>query len=159
MNKPAKTALKILGVIVFIGAGWFTLSFIAPTVSLFRAYDKQMSAGRKYMDSLTEKDFQVWTDRTKKYLNEYDPKADIIGSKPVPPELKQLKILRIDEDTNWVSYVWAGGLDHTELYVERMTDGEFQFTARYNDESNRVIWPKAPHTNNSTTNLPFQLIQ
>ncbi len=111
------------------------------------------------MDSLTEKDIQVWVERTKKFLNEYDPKAYIIGAKPVPPELKQLKILRIDEDTNWVSYVWAGGLDHTELYIERMADGEFQFTARYNDESNRVIWPKAPHTNHSTTNLPFQLIQ
>lgn len=111
------------------------------------------------MDSLTEKDFQVWTKRTQKYLSEFDPKAYPIGAKPVPPELQQLKILRIDEETNYVGYVWMGGMDHTELYVERMTDGNFQFTAMYNDYSNKVIWPKIPNTNNSQTNLPFQLHQ
>jgi hypothetical protein len=79
-----------------------------------------MTAGAKYMNSLTEKDFQVWIDRTEKFLAEYDPKVGHIGSKPVPPELKQLKILRIDEGTNWVGYVWMGGLDHTELLVRRL---------------------------------------
>jgi hypothetical protein len=102
-----------------------------------------MLAGQKYMDSLTEKDFQVWTARTQKYLSEFDPNADIIDSKPLPPELKQLKIIRIDENSNSVSYVWMGGMDHTELLAERLADGQFQFTAVYNDYSNRVIWPKA----------------
>ena len=101
-----------------------------------------MLAGQKYMDSLTEKDFQVWTARTQKYLSEFDPKADVIDSKPVPPELKQLKIIRIDEDSNSVSYVWMGGMDHTELLVKKLEDGSFEFTAGYNDQSNRVIWPK-----------------
>ena len=100
------------------------------------------------MDSLTEKDFQVWTERTQKYLNEFDPQASTIDSKPVPPELQQLKVLRIDESSNFVGYVWMGGMDHTELYVERMADGSFRFTAMYNDESNKVIWPKTPVANN-----------
>jgi hypothetical protein len=119
----------------------------------------QSMAGQKYMDSLTETDFQVWMDRTKKYLDEYDPKADEIGAKPVPIELRQLKILAINEGTNWVSYIWAGGLDHTELYVERMVDGSFQFTAMYNDESNKVIWPKKPNSSNLQTNSSFQLLK
>jgi hypothetical protein len=110
-------------------------------------YDKQLAAGRKYMDSLTEKDFQVWTARTEKYLSEFDPKANTIDSKPVPQELKQLKILRIDEGTNWVGYVWAGGMDHCGLLVKRIEDGTFQFTAGYNDYSNKVIWPKNIITN------------
>ena len=155
MTKPAKIVLKILGAIVLIGIAWFTLAFVVPIVGFIRAYDKQMSAGRKYMDSLTEKDFQIWIARTQKYLNEYDPKADSIGAKSVPPELKQLKILRIDEGTNWVGYVWAGGLDHTELYVERLIDGSFQFTAGYNDKSNRVIWPATSNIKNSPTNSTF----
>jgi hypothetical protein len=60
----------------------------------------------------------------------------------VPPELAELKILRIDEDSNWVNYVWMGGFDHTMLHVERLNNNQFEFTAIYNDESNRVIWPK-----------------
>jgi hypothetical protein len=118
-----------------------------------------MHAGQKYMDSLTEKDFQVWADRTQRYLSEFDPKADMIGSKPVPPELEQLKIIRIDEDSNSVSYVWMGGMDHTELLVEKLENGSFQFTARYDDESNRVIWPKMASVNLSQTNLTLQLRQ
>jgi len=105
VNKSTKTGLMILGAIVLLGVGWFILIFILPMVALFHGYDTQMAAGRIYMDSLTEKDFQVWADRTQRYLSEFDPKADMIGSKPVPPELEQLKIIRIDEDSNWVSYV------------------------------------------------------
>ena len=94
------------------------------------------------MDSLTDKDIQVWTQRTQKYLEEYNPNADMIGSKPVPPELRQLKILRIDETSNEVDYFWMGGFDHTALEVHRLSDGNFRFTALYDDESNKVIWPK-----------------
>jgi hypothetical protein len=141
MNSSIKSGLKFLGLVIFIcflmllGIG----VFVSP---IFFYSNPQTKAGRKYMDSLTEKDFQVWEDRTKKYLDEYDPKADEVRAKPVPPELKQLKILRISEGSNWVSYVWAGGFDHTELHVEKLSDGQFQFTAVYSDESNRVIWPK-----------------
>lgn len=159
MKKPIKIGLGILGVILLLVVGLFTLEFVVPMFRLFHYFDKQMAAGRKYMDSLTEKDFQIWTERTQRYLSEFDPKAYVIGAKPVPPELKQLKIVRIDEDSNWVSYVWMGGMDHTELLVEKLANGSFQFTARYDDESNRVIWPKTPNTNQLQTNSPFQLIE
>jgi len=142
MKRSTKTGLKILGIITLICGVVFFCVFILPILVMFYHWNKQMVAGQKYMDSMTEKDFVVWADRTQKYLSEFDPKSDPIGSKPVPPELQQLKILRIDESTNYVGYVWMGGMDHTELYVERMADGNFQFTARYNDESNKVIWPK-----------------
>lgn len=120
----------------------FFYAYIFPIACFIYRGHVQMNAGAKYMDSLTEKDFQVWIDRTGKYLAEYDPKAYPIGAKPVPAELEQLKIIRIDESTNWVGYVWMGGFDHTALLVKRLADGSFQFTARYNDKSNRVIWPK-----------------
>jgi hypothetical protein len=142
MKSSTKTVFKIFGVVALICGVVFFCVFILPIMATFHHWHKQMDAGQKYMDSLTEKDFQVWTERTQKYLSEFDPKADPIGAKPVPPELQQLKILRIDESTNYVGYVWMGGMDHTELNVERMADGSFQFTAMYNDESNKVIWPK-----------------
>jgi len=94
------------------------------------------------MDSLTEKDFKVWIDRTKKYLDEYDPKADMISAKSIPPELKALGIIRIDETTNMVRYMWMGGFDHTGLEVERLSDDTFQFYAGYNDKEGKIIWPR-----------------
>ena len=100
------------------------------------------------MDSLTEKDIHVWEERTKKYLDEDGHAEADFYVKDVPPELRQLGILGIHKDTNWVSYVWVSGFDHTSLEVERMSDGHFQFTAEYSDESNKVIWPKTPATNN-----------
>jgi len=50
-------------------------------------------------------------------------------------------------------------MDHTELLVEKLENGSFQFTARYDDENNRVIWPKMASVNLSQTNLALQLRQ
>jgi hypothetical protein len=125
----------------------------------FHSIDESMAVGQKYMDSLTEKDIQIWVERTKKYFDEYGQGEAEIYRKDVPHELRQLGILGIHKDTNWVGYVWVGGFEHTSLVVERMTDGGFQFTAEYSDESNKVIWPKTLNTNNSQTNSTFQLIK
>jgi len=151
MKRPVKITLSVFGIIVLLCCLWAFCIYILPVLITFHAWRQQMLAGQKYMDSLTEKDFQVWTARTRKYLSEFDPKADIIDSKPVPPELKQLKIIRIDEDSNWVDYVWMGGMDHTSLHAERLADGQFQFTANYDDYSNRVIWPRTSNLKNSRT--------
>jgi hypothetical protein len=106
-----------------------------------------MAAGRMYMDSLTEKDIPVWIDRTEKLLSEYQPGIGPMGvygsgAKPIPSDLSKLKIMRIDITENEVSYVWMGGLDHTELEVHRIKDGSFKFVALYNDAKSKVIWPK-----------------
>jgi hypothetical protein len=142
MKPSTKTGLKIFGLITLLCGVVLFCVFTSPIIVMFHGWNQQMDAGRKYMDSLTEKDFLVWTERTQKYLSEFDPKSDPIGAKLVPIELQKLKIVRIDEGSNYVGYVWMGGMDHTELFVEQMPDGKFQFTATYNDESNRVIWPK-----------------
>ena len=139
MKSSPKKWLVIIGLTVFVFCALFFFNFI---FLFFIDPNRQMKAGQKYMDSLTEKDIPVWMNRTQKYLDQFDPKESIIHAKPVPPELEQLKIVGINEGSNWVAYVWMGGLNHTELRVERIAHGEFQFTARYNDESNRVIWPK-----------------
>ena len=94
------------------------------------------------MDSLTEKDFQIWTARTRKYLSDYAPTNRVIETEAVPPDLKELKIVAIDyKSSNSVDDVWMDGFDHTMLHVERQTNGQFEFAAICNDESNRVIWP------------------
>jgi hypothetical protein len=131
-------ALPSLGMVCLVWSGW-----------PFQYFHTQMAAGRVYMDSLTEKDFQVWTDRTKKLLSEYEPGTGPIGvygsgadAKRIPADLSQLKIIRIDMSEDYVSYVWLGGLDHTELQVHRMKDGSFEFVAQYNDVKSKVIWPK-----------------
>ena len=152
MKSSTKRWLKIFGpIVVVFSVPFLCVIFYKAFICLFFWYacvgfdhqmNVQVAAGRKYMDSLTEKDIPVWVNRTKKYLDQYDPQVSIIHAKPVPPELKQLNIVGINEGSNWVAYVWMGGLNHTELRVEHMADGEFQFTAWYNDESNRVIWPK-----------------
>jgi hypothetical protein len=142
MKSSTKTGLKIFALITLLCGAVFFCVFILPIVVTVLSWDKQMSTGRKYMDSLTEKDFQAWTDRTKKYLDEYYPKAGRIGAKSVPPELKALGIIRIDETANMVEYMWMGGLDHTGLEVERLSDNTFQFYAGYNDKEGKIIWPR-----------------
>jgi hypothetical protein len=136
-NIIALCILTILAFIfVFFGRDFFEMLYA------FHYWDKQMKIGKKYMDSLTDKDIQVWIRRSENYLKQDNPKDFNTDVRPVPPDLKQLGIVMIDEDTNLIDYVWMGGMDHTDLYVERMADGSFQVTAEYNDYSNHVIWPR-----------------
>jgi hypothetical protein len=141
---------SIVGIIALTFALWsLGMVYIKWSGWPFQYFHSQMTAGRVYMDSLTEKDFQVWADRTKKLLAEYEPGNGPIGvygsgsdAKRIPADLAQLKIIRIDMSEDNVSYVWLGGLDHTELQVHRLKDDSFEFVAQYNDENIKVIWPK-----------------
>lgn len=137
-------ALIASALVILIIISFPVLRFIFEMVSFDNDMEKQMKAGRKYMDSLTDKDIQAWIQRTPQYLKEYDPKTDGIGFGVIdaPPELQKLAIEDICVWSNEVDYAWLGGMDHTELDVRRMDDGGFQVTAVYNNYSNRVIWPK-----------------
>lgn len=144
-RKVTRTVL-IFSSVLLIGIGWLLYLYVVPVVGMISAMRAQMRVGEVYMDSLTEKDVQKWIERTSALLSKYKPGTDSIGTygsrdKPIPPDLMELKIIRIDVDENRVSYVWLGGLDHTELVVQRMSDGSFTFTAHYNDISSRKIWP------------------
>jgi len=140
-----RAALVILGllllVIVFVG-------FRAFRGGPFKMSADQMSAGSAYMKSLRQDDVQQWIDRTKKFLSEYDSKSQSIGvygmgGKPIPPDLQQLKIIRIDISPNQVRYVWSGGIaPRLDLEVERLPDGSFTLTADYSDTDSEVIWPR-----------------
>ena len=143
MRKKTKVILLCITALVLTGVSFYLL----PIGYLFYTMASQMRAGQSYMNSITEKDIPIWTDRTKMYLKEYDPNSKIIGvygipDKPVPEELKKLKILRIDISQDSVTYVWVGGFDHTYLHVQRTEQGDFRFIAIYNDYSSKVIWPK-----------------
>ena len=107
-----------------------------------------MKKGQKFMDSLTENDFQIWSERTQTYLSNFNPTNLTVEGEAIPPELKKLGVVRIDAYSNYVNYVWMGGFDHTLLHVERLAAGQLEFTAMYNDQSNRVIWPKASNLKN-----------
>jgi hypothetical protein len=126
-----------LGILVLLGL----IALAVPVVGFFYPMIRQMHAGRKYMDSLTDVEIQKWIDRSKEYLAHADPKEYPIGARPVSPDLQALKILRIDLRTNSVVYVWCGGLDHTCLTVKER-DGHYEVIAGYDDEHSRVIWPK-----------------
>ena len=143
-----RAALVILGllllVIVFVG-------FRAFRGGPFKMSADQMSAGSAYMKSLRQDDVQQWIDRTKKFLSEYDSKSQSIGvygmgGKPIPPDLQQLKIIRIDISPNQVRYVWSGGIaSRVDMEVERLPDGSFTLTAHYSDIDSKVLWPKTPN--------------
>ena len=138
-----RVALVIVGVLVIgiVGIGvWFY------TGGPFGVWRKQMAVGAKYMKSLKDSDIPPWIGRTKQLLSEWTPDLHPIGAygfgpKPVPPELQRLGIIRIDISKDRVCYVWMGGMDHTELEVDRLPDGSFRFIAHYNDYKSEVIWP------------------
>lgn len=114
-----------------------------PVIVSFNITASQMDFGKKYMDSLTPEQIQAWIERTEKYISNRDPKVDSIDLFPIPTELKELRISRVDIERNLVRYVWIGGFDHTWLEVQRIDNGDFRFTARYSDETeDKVLWPK-----------------
>jgi hypothetical protein len=132
--------------------------FIAPRwFGPFQLWHAQMEAGSAYMKFLTESEMPSWIERTKRLLGERDPSEHPIGvydsrrGKPIPPDLKQLKIIRIDVFEDRVLYVWMGGMDHTYLEARRLPDGSFTLVAHYDDYRSEVIWPKRP-----THAMPFR---
>ena len=65
--------LAILRFIVAFPVG----QFVFEIVSFDDGMEKQMKTGQKYMDSLTDKDIQVWIERTQKYLKD-DPTTNTV---------------------------------------------------------------------------------
>jgi len=133
-------AIIISGLVILVIVAFPVGRFIFEMISFDHDMEKKMKIGQKYMDSLTDKDIQFWIQRSQKYLEEDKP-TDFV-TRDAPPDLQQLGMVGIEEETNWVDYVWVGGMDRTDLSVYRMTNGSFQVTAFYNIYSNRVIWPK-----------------
>lgn len=136
-KKPISIALGIfLGISLVLGVA------AAPFFIFFYSMSRQMDIGRRYMDSLTEAEIQKWISRSKGYLANIDPEAYPVGARPVPADLQALKIRRVDVFTNAVCYVWCGGLDHTYLEVREKSAGSFEVVATYDDEHDKVIWPR-----------------
>jgi hypothetical protein len=130
MNKSTKAIIAISGLAILIIIGFPFLRIFFEVVSFDHDPEKHMKIGQKYMDSLTEKDIQFWIQRSQNYLEEDKPKD--FATRDASPDLQQLGIVGIEEETNWVDYVWVGGMDRTDLSVYRMTNGSFQVTVFYN---------------------------
>ncbi|MGH7993118.1 MAG: hypothetical protein ACREDQ_06355 [Limisphaerales bacterium] len=139
-KKSEKAIFAIIGLALLVFLTFHFLRGVFEATALNYEIDKDMKIGKTYMDSLTDKDIQAWIQRSQKYLEEDNP-TDFV-TKDTPLDLQQLGIVGIEEESNWIDYVWVGGMDRTDLSVERMTNGSFQLTVFYNIYSNRVIWPK-----------------
>jgi hypothetical protein len=142
-----RAALVILGLLLL---AIVFLVFRAFTGGAVKMSHDQTRTGAAYMKSLKGDEVQQWIDRTKKLLSEYDGKESIgvfgMGGKPIPQDLQELMIIRIDIYPNLVRYVWMGGIGpRTDLEVERLSDGTFMFTAHYSDSDSEVIWPRTPN--------------
>jgi len=64
MKSRARNVLLVVGSMVLVGIGWMAFwvwRFVHPIAV-------QMETGRKYMDSLADKDIPPWIDRSIKYL-------------------------------------------------------------------------------------------
>ena len=118
MKRSKKIGLIISSLTIIIFCAVIFFVFIFPMVRNLNDMRRQVLAGQKYMDSLTESDIPVWIDRTKNYLDEYGTNEYFFVEKSVPSDLQQLKIWGIDVEPNCVSYVWNSGFDDTKLYVE-----------------------------------------
>jgi len=128
-------AYAFLGVLIVL----IVFVFFGPFLDI-GASRKEMNDAKKYMDSLTDTDIQVWIQRTQTILKDDAPVE--FTNRDVPPDLKQLGITGIEENADEVDYVWFGGMDNTALAVERMSNGNFQVIAVYTPYSKRTIWPK-----------------
>ncbi|HWB58394.1 MAG TPA: hypothetical protein VG733_02840 [Chthoniobacteraceae bacterium] len=146
---PLRVVWRILvpvAILLVIGALWIGPSDILGW-GMARDMKRQMQAGKQYMDSLSAPDMQAWIERSRAILQEPLP-DDGVGvysnyapGKPLPDDLKKLKILRVDHFKNQVDYIWCGGFDHTELEVIRSEDGSFKVVAMYDDSNSKVLWP------------------
>ena len=136
---------KVVGAVAVLLLTIIGVSVIAVWLHIiFGPWQQQMKAGAACMDSLTATDIQSWIERTQRYLAEHNPTQSAMGSVEIPPDLAALKIIRIDVDRESVAYLWMGGMDHTELVIERQQDRGFRVTAGYSDNNRRVIWQGTP---------------
>lgn len=161
MKALTKRHFVLIGIAVLMAFVIFN-----PITMLICTMAWHMRVGKIYMDSLTPNEIQNWIARSKVILADYpnirsdyyrslgtptpaDSKDEYLVSaygqfksgRQLPSDLKKLGIGAIDMSANAVSYKWCGGMDHTELIIEKLEDGNFKCTARYNDENQRVIWP------------------
>ena len=102
-----RAALVILALLVIAIVGiavWFY------TGGPFGVWHHSMATGAAYMKSLKDSDVPPWIERTQRLLAEWKPGLDPIGAyglgdKPVPADLQQLGIIRIDILQDQVRYV------------------------------------------------------
>ncbi len=121
----------------------FLVFFVLPRL-FFGDLIGQMGAGKRFMNSLTEKEIPLWIERSEDLLRQHPYTNDFgyVSIKNVPSDLEALRIIRVDVLKDAVRYVWAGGLDHTCLTIRRSPSGEYTVRAMYDDNHGRQLWPK-----------------
>lgn len=129
-----KNLLIVIGAILIIGTN---------IIGLF----SQKNAGKKCLDSITEKEAPIWIERTEKFLKEYGsqitPGSNVYKKAvPIPPELKKLKISWISVFSDSVRYNWSGKMLRTYLLVRKTDNGNFEILACYMGENEKIIWPR-----------------
>src|SRR5262245_20015338 len=114
MGKKIKIAIGVFGGIVLL----VVVLLVGGFYLFFHSMSEQMETGRKVMDSIPAADFPVWIERSQKFISQGPSDTTIQDTDPrMPAELKQMKIIGIDIGTDYVAYVWMGGMDRTNLEV------------------------------------------
>jgi len=144
---PAKAWCERKRIWCFVG-GVMLLAlscFIEPIMKRVHGHSAQEHAGRQYMDSLSSNDIQAWMKRSEHLMagSKVTNTMDVYGiaGKPVPDDLKKLKIIEVDILPDRVDYKWCGGMNDTALIIEQGNNGQLKVTAKYDDEHSRVLWP------------------
>lgn len=134
--------MKRFAIGVIVTCGLTVLIFVIFFGEIFDPFDsrEQMDAAKKYMDSLTEKDIQAWIQRAQTDLEADNPMD--FTTRDASPDLQKLGMTGIEENSNYIDYMWLGGMDYTALEVKLISNGVFRVTAIYTPYSNRILWPK-----------------
>jgi hypothetical protein len=140
---------------MLLAVGFIGYRVAWPFVVYFRFGISQFNAGKAELDSLTPEKLKVWAARSEELWAkhgkaDYDVGVYGLGRRPIPRELAEIKIIRIDIGEDLIEYVWVGGMDHTSLIVEKGSDGLLSFTAQYDDDRRKKlgIIPIGNHSSN-----------
>jgi hypothetical protein len=131
-----------------------TLALLAISVSGYIGYflydlRNRMGIGKEFMENLDDESLKVWirdageirkndTLRTKK-----NGMWIIANLEPgLQDKYGKYGIRRLDVSEAAVSFVWTGGLDHTDLTMRYKNDSLIRITAQYNDYTYQELYPK-----------------
>lgn len=152
-------ALIALVVVAVLGLGVLILSLFLPV-------RRRMDAGGRVLDGITPADLPIWIDRAEQLLADQAAETAAgqwmlnLDGADVPDDLRELGIQGITVmqaqgfELGQVSFVWVGGIDHTELRVQRRPEGGHRVTAQYNDYRSKTLWPPIEADAGSTAPMP-----
>lgn len=109
-------------------------------------FKSSMKVGRDFMENLNDDELAYWAKDALKLYSIDSLRSERIGAirivrDEIDEKYRKCGIIRIDVNTNSVSYVWMGGVDHTSLHFEISSDSIESIIAVYNDYTRQKLYP------------------